>query len=85
MKYYELETPIIIESEKNVVRIFKEYGKFQVFPRVSKTKHGVGKGATLDLALLDEETLKQLKSSLNQAIEYQIRARSLSIEGGLDC
>ena len=79
MKYYELETPTIIKSEKNVVKIFKEHGKFQVFPRVLNTKHGIGRGATLDLALLDEETLKQLKSLLNKAIEFQLHERSLSL------
>lgn len=85
MKYYELETPIIVKSEKNVVKLFKEHGRFQVFPRVLNTKHGIGRGATLDLTLLDEETLKQLKLLMNEAIEYQFHIRSLSIERGLEC
>ena len=35
-KYYELDKPIVIKSIKNVVRIYMDQGKVQVFPRVDK-------------------------------------------------
>lgn len=77
MKYYELETPEILTSEKNVIKIYKDHGKLQVFPRVSNTKHGIGRGSTLDLNSLDVTSLTDLKMLLNEAIDYQIQIRKI--------
>lgn len=70
-KYYELEEPIVIKSIKNVVKIYSKYGKVQVFPRVDKSKHGIGRGATIDLEAMNLEDLEYLRNSINTVINSQ--------------
>ena len=71
-KYWEIETPEIIQSEKNVVKVFVDCGKVQVFPRVAGTAHGIGKGATADLELMDAEQLEELRNLMNATIDVQL-------------
>lgn len=72
-KYYEMEAPIVIKSIKNVLKIYLNHGKFQVFPRVDNTKHGIGKGATIDFEVLDLEDLIYLRDIFNQSVELQLK------------
>lgn len=71
-KYWEVETPTIFESEKNVVKVYKENGKIQVFPKVPGTAHGVGKGATIDLETMSVEQLMELRELVVNAILEQL-------------
>ena len=71
-KYYELEKPIVIKSIKNVVRIYMDHGKVQVFPRVDKSKHGIGRGATIDLEIMDLKDLINLREMFNKTVDSQI-------------
>lgn len=71
-KYYELEKPIVIKSIKNVVRIYMNHGKVQVFPRVDKSKNGVGRGATIDLETMDLKDLITLREIFNKTVDSQI-------------
>lgn len=72
VKYWEVETPVVIEGEKSVAKIYPENGKIQVFPVVKNTKHGIGRGATLDLETMDIDALKQLQEEINKAIKNQM-------------
>ena len=71
-KYWEVETPKEFWGEKSVAKIYSENGKVQVFPVVKNTKHGIGRGATLDLESMDIDTLKALREEINKAIEIQM-------------
>lgn len=75
-RYYELEKPIVIKSEKNVVRIYVEHGKVQVFPRVESSKHGIGRGATIDLQAMTLEEINELRDVFNQSINVQMEKRN---------
>lgn len=68
-KYWEVETPVEITSEKNVVKVYEENGKIQVFPRVKSAKFGIGKGATLDLETMELSELQSIQELLNSAID----------------
>ena len=72
MKYYEVETPIIRKSEKNVIKLFPMHGKIQVFPRVDGTKHGIGRGATLDFQLFQPNELKEIRDLINDLLDKQL-------------
>lgn len=74
-KYWELEKPVELSTEKNVIRVFMENGKAQIFPKVAGTAHGVGKGATVDLEMMTIEELEQFRLLINQAIETQVASR----------
>ena len=71
-KYYELEEPIVIKSIKNVIKIYMDHGKVQVFPRVDKSKYGIGRGATIDLENMELEDLFLLRDMLNKTFDSQI-------------
>lgn len=71
-RYWELETPIEVKGEKSMARVYLEHGKIQVFPVVPNTKHGIGRGATLDLQTITVEQLKELRDLFNKAIEAQL-------------
>lgn len=71
-KYWEVESPVILETEKNVVKVYSENGKVQVFPRVKGTAHGVGKGATIDLETMEVHELLELKELIGKAIDSQL-------------
>lgn len=75
-KYFELEQPHIIRSMKNVVRIFMDHGKIQVFPRVDNSKYGIGRGATIDLDTMDLQDLVKLQEILNSAVNSQLKRRT---------
>lgn len=79
-RYYELEEPTVIKSNKNVVKIYMKYGKVQVFPRVENTKYGIGKGATVDLESMDLKDLLHLRELFNKAIDFQIKGGILENE-----
>lgn len=72
VKYWEVETPKVIEGEKSVAKIYTENGKIQVFPKVPNTKHGIGRGATLDLETMDVDALMELKKQIEVAIMTQL-------------
>lgn len=74
-KYWELEEPVIKKSEKNVVKVFAEQGKLQVFPRVNNSKYGIGRGVTLDLEDFQLDELKELQSLIKHALEHQIEKK----------
>jgi hypothetical protein len=69
MRYFEKETPSIIKIKKNVIRIYQENGKIQIFPRVESAKYGVGKGVTICLECMDIRELSTLRDLVNQAIK----------------
>jgi hypothetical protein len=71
-KYWEAENPIIKESSKNVVKIYRNQGKVQVFPKVEKSRHGIGRGATMDLEVFHISDLLDLKTLISEAIDNQI-------------
>ena len=71
-KYWETETPIVIEGEKSVAKIYMENGKVQVFPKVANTKYGIGKGATMDLESMNKASLIAFKEEMIKAIDNQI-------------
>jgi hypothetical protein len=72
VKYWEVEAPKVIEGEKSVAKIYTDNGKIQVFPKVPNTKHGIGRGATLDLETMDVEALKELQKQIDLAIQAQL-------------
>ena len=72
VKYWEVEKPVEIKGEKSMARIYVENGKVQVFPVVPNTKHGIGKGATLDLQSMTTEQLYELQFTINNAIKAQL-------------
>lgn len=72
VKYWEVETPKEFWGEKSVAKVYEENGKVQVFPVVKNTKHGIGRGATLDLETMDIDTLKELQKAIGTAIENQV-------------
>jgi hypothetical protein len=76
VKYWEVETPVVIEGEKSVAKIYTENGKVQVFPKVAGTRHGIGRGATLCLETMDIVTLKRLHAEITKAINEQVAAQS---------
>lgn len=71
-RYYELEEPIMIKSRKNVVNLYMEHGKVQVFPRVDNTRHSIGRGATIDLETMEIQSLTKLQELLNRTIDLQL-------------
>ncbi|TWT25306.1 hypothetical protein [Planomicrobium sp. CPCC 101110] len=71
-KYWEAERPVVKKSEKNVVKVFREQGKVQVFPRVEGSRHGIGRGAILDLVKFAPDELLELKSLIVEAFNQQI-------------
>lgn len=72
VKYWEVETPIEIKGEKSVARVYVENGKVQVFPVVANSKHGIGRGATLDLQSMTVDQLKELLATIDKAIQVQL-------------
>lgn len=79
-KYWELEKPVELSTEKNVIRVFMENGKVQIFPKVAGTAHGIGKGASADLEMMTIEELEQFRLLINQAIETQIAIRKETVK-----
>lgn len=71
-KYWENEKPTVLSTEKNEVRFFNEAGKVQVYPKVPNTARGIGKGATIDLASMTVEELKELDALIQAAIQQQL-------------
>lgn len=68
-KYWEVEEPKVISTEKNEIRVFKEHGKIQVYPKISSAARGIGRGATIDLEVMTKEELEELRKLLNSAID----------------
>jgi hypothetical protein len=58
--YWEMETPVVQQFGKTQFRYFKNAGKLQVFPVVETAPNGVGKGATIDLAAMNDEAKAEL-------------------------
>ncbi|WP_203334663.1 hypothetical protein [Planococcus beigongshangi] len=74
-KYWEVENPVIKKSEKNVIKVYREQGKVQVFPRVEGSKHGIGRGVTLDLEKFHPNELFELKALIVEAFNHQIHRK----------
>ena len=47
-------------------------GKVQVFPRVDKSKYGIGRGATIDLEIMDLKDLITLREMFNKTVDTRI-------------
>lgn len=75
MSYWKTETPVVKQTLKNEIRVYNGAGKLQVFPRLENTVHGVGKGATLDLAGLSVTELESIRTLFNDAIDAQLESR----------
>lgn len=71
-KYWEVEKPEVFQSDKNEVRIFKDHGKIQIYPRIERSASGLGRGATIDLESMTEEELEQLYGMVNSAIKAKL-------------
>jgi hypothetical protein len=71
-KYWVVEQPREIITEKNVIKCFPDNGKLQVFPRISSAPNGVGKGATIDLEAMSVEQLQQLGACVAELIKSQL-------------
>lgn len=71
-KYWETETPVVMDTEKNEVRFFMEAGKVQVYPKVASAARGIGKGATIDLAAMEVDELNELQELIGKAIAQQL-------------
>lgn len=70
-RYWEHETPYIMNLGKNQLRYFPEAGKIQVYPIVPNSPHGVGRGSTIDLREMALEELELLKTKMLEAIERE--------------
>lgn len=70
-KYWETEEPVVLESEKNQIRVFTEAGKVQIYPKVASAARGIGRGATIDLAAMSPEELEALQVEIEKAITVQ--------------
>ena len=68
MRYWEREQAKVITLGRNVLKLFAENGKIQVFPKVESAKNGVGRGSTIDLEHMTEKE----KHQLLQVIQYAI-------------
>jgi hypothetical protein len=77
-KYWETETPEVMQTEKNQLRFYPENGKVQVFPVVASAANGVGRGATIDLASMTADELEELKSRIEHAIQSQLTTEEAS-------
>lgn len=53
-RYWEHAEAYTISTEKNEIRVYKEHGKLQVYPKI-ETGRGIGRGATLNLEGVDLE------------------------------
>ncbi len=71
-KYWEEETPMVLDTKRNEVRFYPEFGKVQVFPKVWNAKRGIGHGATLDIELLSREEVAELKRMLDICLDRQL-------------
>lgn len=58
--YWELETAEVVTFGKTQFRYFKNAGKLQVFPVVETAPNGVGRGATIDLAAMNDEAKAEM-------------------------
>lgn len=73
VKYWEHETPVVINSEKNEVRIYAQHGKIQVYPTISKGR-GIGKGATINMDTFTTEELHLFASKLKQFVNAEFES-----------
>ena len=76
VKYWEMEKPVIQGNQHNEVRFFEKFGQVQVFPKVPGTTHGVGKGATLDLAGMTPAELDKFEEEILKMIALQRKEKS---------
>lgn len=64
LNYWETEEPLMVETEKNVLKLYREAGKLQVCQPFWQDKDGVerqGKTVTIDLeALYESDEAKEL-------------------------
>lgn len=74
-KYWELENPEVKILGRNEVRFFKKAGKVQVFRRKEGLKHGVTKGATLELDSMSDNELRILLEVLMVAVDAELSKR----------
>jgi hypothetical protein len=70
-KYWEREKPKVVVLGKNVLKLFLENGKIQVFPKVDTAPNGVGRGSTIDLEHMNKKDLENLIHVIQYAVtEY---------------
>jgi len=70
-KYWEDETPEVITTDKNEIRVFNEAGKIQVFPKIG-TGRGIGKGATIDLEAMGDKELTSFVRKIEEAVAMRV-------------
>lgn len=68
-KYWENEEPEVFELGKNQFRYYAQAGKLQVYPLAPNTPHGVGRGATIDLAGMSLDEVRQFKAVVNGVLD----------------
>jgi hypothetical protein len=68
-KYWEKESPSVVEVGRNVLKIFFKSRKIQVFKRIDGTANGLSKGVTLDLDQMNRAELEGMKVAVTSAIE----------------
>ena len=67
-KYWETETPVIMSTSTNEIRVYPENGKIQVYPKVDNAPRGIGRGATIDLAGMTRKQVDELEKQVVAAI-----------------
>lgn len=68
-RYWEVEEPKVVVLGKNVLKLFTEHGKIQVYPKVDSAPNGVGRGATIDLEKMNEKERQQLVKIIKYAVD----------------
>ena len=70
-KYWEREQAKVVVLGRNVIKLFVQNGKIQVYPKVEGARNGVGRGSTIDLEHMNEKEMLQLLQVIQFAVtEY---------------
>lgn len=72
LNYWEREKPVEFKTVKNVIKVYFENGKVQVFPRCDRARHGIGRGGTISLEDMTIEELLDFRALINEAIQVQL-------------
>ena len=67
-KYWEREEPKVVPLGNNILKLFIQAGKIQVYPKVDTAPNGVGRGSTIDI---ENMTIKEMEN-LIKVIQYAI-------------
>lgn len=71
VKYWEHETPVVVETTKNEVRFFSQHGKVQVYPKIESGR-GVGKGASIAFDGFTSAELTEFKKLYTQIAAIEV-------------